>query len=135
MRLCILAACLEGPTICTSETLFESCSYEHITLSSVALHDVTLSVLDRPGADGMDTIEVDIWVTLLPPGNFTAATVWADLAPPDGRVWNRTGQFNVPMNVTFVNATTVTVRSRCSFLAHYQVCRSFAARVAASALI
>ncbi len=60
----------------------------------------------------MDTIEVDIWTTLLPPDNFTAATVWRDLAPPDGRVWSRTGQFNVPMNVTFVNATTVTVRAR-----------------------
>jgi len=64
-----------------------------------------------PGSDGIDTIEVDIWTTLLPPDNFTATTVWRDLAPPDGRVWARTGQFGVPMNVTFVNATTVTVRS------------------------
>ena len=69
------------------------------------------SMRDSRGADGVDTIEVDIWTELLPPGNFTAATMWQDIAPPDGRVWSRTGQFNVPMNVTFVNATTVTVRS------------------------
>jgi hypothetical protein len=63
----------------------------------------------RPGTDGIETIEVDIWTTLLPPGNFTAQTVWQDQAPPNARVWNRTGQFNVSMNVTFVNATTYTV--------------------------
>ena len=63
----------------------------------------------RRDADGMDTIEVDIWISLLPPENYTAATVWQDLEAPDTRVLDRTGQFDLALNVTLLSATTYLV--------------------------
>ena len=66
--------------------------------------------LCRRGADGIDTIQVDIWTSLLPPENYTAPTVWQDVEAPDGRVYARTGQFGLALNVTLLNATTYLVR-------------------------
>ena len=63
----------------------------------------------RRGADGVDTIEVDIWTSLLPPENYSSASVWSDVEPPDARVWTRTGQFNLPLHVTLLNSTTYLV--------------------------
>ena len=71
------------------------------------------SRLHRRDALGIDTIEIDIWTTLVPPNGFTAATVWAGAAPPDVRVFDRTAQFGVPLNVTLVCATTYLVRAAC----------------------
>ncbi len=65
----------------------------------------------RRDASGIDTIELDIWTTLVPPNGFTAATIWADSAPPNARVFNRTAQFGVPLNVTLLSATTYLVRA------------------------
>ena len=65
----------------------------------------------RRDASGVDTIELDIWTTLVPPSGFTAATVWSGSAPPDARVFDKTAQFGVPLNVTLVNATTYLVRA------------------------
>lgn len=64
---------------------------------------------DRRGAHGVETIEVDIWTSLLPPENYTAATVWQDVEAPDDRVYSRTGQFGLALNVTLLNATTYLV--------------------------
>ena len=64
----------------------------------------------RADALGVQTIAVDIWTTLLPPNGFTAQTVWLGSAPPDTRILNRTAQFNLPFDVTLLNATTYLVR-------------------------
>ena len=67
--------------------------------------------LNRRDISGIDTIEVDIWTTLVPPNGVTAATVWLGSAPPNTRVFQRTAEFDVPFNITLLNATTYLVRA------------------------
>ena len=64
-------------------------------------------------AAGIDTILVDVWTSLIPPNGYTPDTVWATIAAPNPRVWEKTGAFSVPMNMTYVNATQSLVRPRC----------------------
>ena len=61
-------------------------------------------------ASGAQTIVLDVWTTLVPPNGVAAQAVWSGSAPPDTRVRNRTGQFNMPFDVTLINATTYLVR-------------------------
>ena len=53
---------------------------------------------------------MDIWTSLLPPENYTAATVWQDVEAPDSRVYDRTREFGLELWVTLLSATTYLVR-------------------------
>lgn len=56
-------------------------------------------------AAGIDTILVDVWTSLIPPLGYTPDTIWTQLAAPDPRMWEKTRAYNVPMNMTYLNAT------------------------------
>lgn len=60
--------------------------------------------------EGVDTIHVDVWTTLIPSNGRTPQSVWSNIAPPDARVWQATSKWGFSMNITFVNATTYYVR-------------------------
>ena len=62
-------------------------------------------------ADQVDTIHVEVWTSIIPAGTFTPQTVWAPIAQPDARMWEVTRKWGVPMNLTFLNATTYYVRT------------------------
>ena len=64
-------------------------------------------------AAGIDTILVDVWTSLIPPNGYTPSTVWQTIAAPNPRMWDKTGAFNVSMNMTYVNATQYLVRPDC----------------------
>ena len=63
-------------------------------------------------AQGIDTIEVDVWVTLIPPNGYLAPTLWNTLLAPDPRLAAQTGTYGVPINITsLVSATNYLVRA------------------------
>ena len=61
-------------------------------------------------ADEVETIYVEIWTSLNPAGTLTPQQMWDLVASPDVRVWEATEQWDVPMNLTFLNATSYKVR-------------------------
>ena len=56
-------------------------------------------------ADGLDTIHLDIWMTIIPSNNFTAELIWKYIEPPAPLFGSLTFVQGYPMNATFLNAT------------------------------
>jgi hypothetical protein len=62
-------------------------------------------------AAGIDTIQVDVWVTLIPPNGYLAPTLWDTVLAPNPRLAEQTAAYGVPMNITsLVSATNYLVR-------------------------
>ena len=109
----------EGLSIRISYSLFPTV----ITTASQATAGVymaNVSLLCRRLLANIDTVRVDVWLTVLPAGNVTAWTAWKQLSPPDARLWETTKQWGYPMNLTFLNATT------------YKVCKSASLKISGS---
>ena len=54
-----------------------------------------------------------MWTSLIPPNDYTPDTVWSTVAAPNPRIWEKTGAYNVSMNMTYINATQYLVRPGC----------------------
>jgi len=66
-------------------------------------------------AQGIDTIQVDVWVTLIPPNGYLAPALWDTVLAPDPRLVATTAALGVPMNITrLVAATNYLVRASCA---------------------
>ena len=58
-----------------------------------------------------DVIHLEIWVSVIPPAGYTPEVIWAAVNAPQTALYAATQLLNVPMNLTFMNATVYDVRS------------------------
>ena len=52
-------------------------------------------------ADGLDTIHLDVWMTIIPSNNFTAELIWKSIEPPAPLL----GYLTQVQGITLLNAT------------------------------
>ena len=72
-------------------------------------HDITSLWRRRLLAGGIDTLQLDCWISLFPYGGLSPQMMWSNVSYPDPRFWAATGRLGYPMNITFINATSYEV--------------------------
>ena len=88
------------------------CRSNEIYLQATAATDIQRPFVpcrNRLLADSVDTIQIEVWSTIYPARNITPRQAWQKLEAPDTRLWEATKVYGVPMNVTFLNATSYKV--------------------------
>ena len=70
---------------------------------TVAFADMHVSCRRLLG--NQETIHVEVWTSITPPGTLTPSTLWSNMS----QVWQTTKEWGYPMNITFLNATTFMV--------------------------